>query len=421
MHAFHFAPSRLSAVLLFVAVSAPVTRGQSTDWPQFLGPQRNGISEETGLLQRWPDDGMKVVWRVRGGVGMSAVAVSDGHAVTMWNSDEGQLVVALNVKDGQTIWKTPVAKNYKNGQGDGPRGTPAIAGDHVYAFTGDGVLACLDLHSGKEVWTRDVVGDVRVRPAEYGMACSPLIVGELVVVTAGGGGTAVVAVDRSTGETKWTIGDGTPGYSSPALLDVAGQKQIVALTGSGALGIAPEDGKLLWSYGFKTPYDCNTATPISVDGNVFLSAGENHGCVMLNVTAAGGRYTVKEVWESVDVKSVMRNEWQTSVLIDGHLYGFDNVGSAGPTTHLTCIDAATGDVIWRKNRFGKGNLVAADGHLWITTMGGELVIVKATPEGYAEVGREKLFGKTRQNASIARGMAFIRDDNEVICIAIGDH
>ena len=118
------------------------------------------------------------------------------------------------------------------------------------------------------------------------------------------------------------------------------------------------------------------------------------------------------------MKSVLRNEWQTSALVDGHLYGFDNVGSAGPVTHLTCINAKTGQVVWRENRFGKGNLVAADGILWITTMEGEFVMAKASPEGYQELGRNKLFGKTRQAPSISNGRAFVRDDAEVICIKI---
>ena len=125
-----------------------------------------------------------------------------------------------------------------------------------------------------------------------------------------------------------------------------------------------------------------------------------------------------EAWESVDTKSVMRNEWQTSILLDGYLYGFDNVGSAGPVTHLTCIEADTGRVVWTKTRFGKGNLVAADGKLWITTMKGELVVVEANPEGYSEIGRQKLFDKTRQNASLANGFAYIRDDSQVMCIKI---
>ena len=349
---------------------------------------------------------------------MSAIAVSGDLAVTMWNDNaEGQVVVAMSADSGEIQWKTRVAPYYENGQGDGPRGTPTIAGKRIYAYSGEGILTCLAASDGGNVWSRNVVVEVGTKPAEYGMACSPLLVDDLVIVTAGGD-AAVIAMDVATGKTKWKAGSGTPGYSSPALLDVGGEKQVVAFTGAGAIGIRPASGETLWTYPFKTPYDCNTASPISVGGKVFLSAGENHGCVMLDINKNGGQYVVNEAWQSVAVKSVMRNEWQTSIHLDGYLYGFDNVGSAGPTTHLTCIDAATGEVAWQKTRFGKGNLVAADGQLWITTMKGELVVVKATPRSYVELGRKRLFGKTRQTVSIAGGRAFIRDDKEVICLDI---
>jgi outer membrane protein assembly factor BamB len=394
-------------------------RGQSPGWPQFLGPQRNGISGETGLLRQWPAGGPKVLWRVAGGVGMSAVAVQGSDAITMWNSKDGQVVAAIDTANGNVRWKTAIAANYENGQGDGPRGTPVIVGDRVLAYSGQGVLACLARETGKVIWREDVVQSAGVRPAEYGMACSPLVVDDLVIVTAGGQGSAVVALAIADGQRRWSAASGTPGYSSPALLEIAGQPLVVAFTGAGVSGIRPSDGQLLWTYPFKTPYDCNTATPIQVGQNIFISAGENHGCVMLSVVKNGDRYAVKEVWQSVDVKSVLRNEWQTSVLLDGYLYGFDNVGSAGPTTHLTCVDAKTGQTIWRENRFGKGNLVAADGHLWITTMKGELVLVKASPDGFRELGRQRLFGKTRQSLSIADRQAYLRDDREVVCLDIG--
>ena len=203
------------------------------------------------------------------------------------------------------------------------------------------------------------------------------------------------------------------------MLDVAGEKQLVAFTGRGVIGLHPSDGTMLWQYPFPTPYDCNTANPVSFDGKVFISAGENHGCAMLQIQKHGGEYEVSEVWKSVDVKSVMRNEWQTSLLIDGHLYGFDNVGSAGPTTHLSCINASNGDVLWRQNRFGKGNMVAANGLLWITMMNGDFIAAKASPDGYLEIGRQPMIGKTRQTASIAAARAYLRDDKEVICVDIG--
>lgn len=414
----HWQSARLwvaSTTLALLFVSG-LANAQAPAWPQFLGSARNGMSTESDLTDQWPGGGPQVLWRSPGGVGMSGIAIAAGRAITMWNSTGGQVVAALDAKSGEPIWSTPIGRNYRNAMGDGPRATPTIAVDRVYAYTGEGILVCLQVADGKIVWSKEIVKSVGGKPAEYGMSCSPLVVDDLVIVTADGPGSAVVAVNATDGKTRWTAVDGTPGYSSPTLLSVAGEQQLLAFTGAGLSALRPTDGKPLWQYAFKTPYDTNTATPISVNGNIFISAGENHGCAMLRVTKQGDDYTVDEVWESTNVKSVMRNEWQTSVLIDGHLYGFDNVGSAGPVTHLTCVNAQTGETVWRKTRFGKGNLVSAGSTLWITTMEGELVMVKATTDGYQELGRKQLFGRTRQSLSIADGKGYIRDDAEVVCI-----
>lgn len=349
---------------------------------------------------------------------MSAVTVTDTLAITTFNESGKQALVAFDKKTGKRVWQTALGRAYENGQGDGPRATAAVADDVVYAFTGDGSLCAVNLKTGHLIWQTDALKECNVSASEYGMSSSPLVFGDCVVVHVGGRNTAVAAFDSGNGQLKWSSGSGAAGYSSPMLLNVAGKQQIVSVTGVEVLGIDPNDGTALWAYPFKTPYACNTANPVAVGGDVFVSAGENHGCVLIDIEQTGGKFCAKEHWASVDSKSVMRNEWQTSVLVDGYLYGFDNVGAAGPTTHLACIKADTGEPVWRKTRFGKGNLVLADGKLWITTMAGELVLVKVTPEGYQELGRAKLFGKTRQTLSIANGFGYIRDGQEVLCIKL---
>ena len=391
---------------------------EAEDWGQFLGEDRKGVSSATDLIDSLDDRSLEEVWRVPGGVGMSAVAVADGSAITMWNRDGHQLLTVLNAKTGETRWSTPVAPPYENGMGNGPRATPTIAGNVVYAYTGEGVLVAAQFATGAILWQANVVRDNGATPSEYGMSSSPLVVDDRVIVHVSGDRSSVNAYDVKSGRLVWAAGSGAAGYSSPTVLQIDGTDQIVSFVGNGAMGLDPTDGKVLWSYPFKTPYDCNTATPILIAGGVFLSAGENHGCVLLDVTRQGDTYTVSERWQSVDTKSVMRNEWQTSVERDGYLYGFDNVGSAGPTTHLACIRASTGERVWQEARFGKGNLTLADGKLWITTMEGELVLVRATPDGFQELGRRKLFGKTRQSLSIADGYGYIRDDQDVLCVKL---
>ncbi len=401
-------------VAIMLVTTSPVLAG---DWPQFLGPQRNGLSEETGLIDAFPPSGPTIVWSVEGGVGMSGIAVVDDTAVTLVQRDGTQVVVALDADNGNPKWETPVAPAYENSMGDGPRATPTVANGRVFVFTGEGILAALDIQSGDVLWSHDTPADFGGQPADYGMACSPLIVGDLVVVTVGAPQATLAAYAQDSGELAWTYVSGNgSGYSSPALLKVSDVEQVVAFTGASACGVSAA-GDELWSYPFVTDYDCNIATPLLVEGRVFISSGENHGSAMLNVPGTAGG-DVNETWSSFGVDSVLRNEWQTSILIDGYLYGFDNIGSAGPVTNLACVNASTGEQVWLERRFGKGNLIAADGKLWMTNMDGELIIVRATPEGFEELSRATVLGSTRQAPALSDGRLFVRDDANIMCVDV---
>jgi len=422
---------RLAAfcVVATALVAGRLPAQEAADWPQFLGPQRNGISAEKGLIDKLPEGGPKVLWRAKGGIGMAGVAVAGGRAMTLVQRDGQQWLIALDAASGKPLWQSPLGSEYTNQQGDGPRATPTIAGDRVFAFTGEGILAALSATDGKPLWSHNVLADLKGKPADYGMASSPLVVGDHVIVIAGAPRATLAAYDVKTGKLAWTAGEDPAGYSSPAVLTVGGKQQVVAFTGSSAIGVDPAQGTLLWRYPYQTDFDCNIAVPLAVDGKLFLSSGENHGCVLLSLakealakealSKEGAKLAPQEVWQSQGSQSVMRNEWQTSILLDGHLYGFDNVGSAGPVTHLTCVNAATGKRVWQKPRFGKGNLIAADGKLWISTMNGELVIVRATPQAYEELGRAEVIGSTRQAPSLAGGgRLYLRDDAEIVCLDV---
>ena len=406
--------------LVVTASTAPISAQTDAkgEWPQILGPQRNGLSSETGLLDRFPEDGPKEVWRVPGGVGMSGLAISRGRVLTLVQRGGEQWLIALDAKTGAAIWQTSLAQEYRNAMGNGPRGTPAISGDHVFAFTGEGILSAHNLQDGKQLWSHNVLKELSGKEAEYGMACSPLVVGDQVIVTAGAAKGTLVAFDTKSGKQLWTAGKDPAGYSSPALLNVGGRQQVVAFTGNSALGVDPAKGTLLWRYPFNTNFNCNITTPLEIKGNVFLSSGEDHGSVLLSLKSQADKFEIGEVWSSLGTKSFLRNEWQTSMLLDGFLYGMDNVGGAGPITHLTCIDAATGERKWQQARFGKGNLIAADGKLFISTMKGELVLVRATPERYEELSRATVLGSTRQAPALSNGRLFLRDDKEIVCLDV---
>lgn len=393
--------------------------GKSRDWPQILGPDRNGISGETGLMTAWPKDGPSEVWRVAGGVGMSGLAISGSRVYTMVQKAERQWIVCLDAKTGKGIWETDLAPEYRNAMGDGPRGTPAVTGDVVFTFTGEGILAALKTADGSLVWKKDLVKELGGVIADYGMACSPLVVDGRVIVTVGAPQATVVALNGKTGDVAWTSGEESPaGYSSPTILKVAGQQQLVVFHGAGGFGLDPATGKKFWDHAYETNFSCNIATPLAVEGGIFLSAGENHGSILLSLKPRDGKFEVGEVWSSQGAKSVLRNEWQTSILLDGYLYGFDNVGGAGPITHFTCIDAKNGARKWQQVRFGKGNLIAADGKLFLSTMLGELIVVKANPSKYEELGRKTVVGKTRQAPALAGGLLYLRDDREIVCLDV---
>jgi outer membrane protein assembly factor BamB len=389
------------------------------DWPQHLGLQRTGISQETGLVSVWPESGLQVKWRAPGGAGMSGLAIHDSLVVTLVQKEGQQFVLALDRNSGSMKWETAVAPAFRNSMGNGPRAYPLCAAGKGFVFTGEGILAAVNLADGKLIWKVDTVGQLKGRVADYGMACSPLLVNDHVVVTTGHAqGSALAAYKVSDGSSAWVRpwGDAI-GYSSPAVIDVAGQSQIVAYTGSNLRGVSLS-GEDLWRHPYVTPYDCNIVTPLKIGKDLFISSGENHGAALLAVEKTAAGFFVRKRWVSQGPTSVLRNEWQTSILVDGYLYGFDNVGGAGPITHLTCVEAATGKVAWQESRFGKGNAMAADGKLFVSMMSGELIVIKISPEKYIEIGRQKITRGTRQSPALSDGVLILRDDESIVAVDV---
>lgn len=392
----------------------------AADWPQFLGPERNGVSAETELIDAFPASGPAVVWRRELGTGMSSLAVVDNSAVTMYQDSSQQFVVAMDASTGDIKWKTAVAEAYTNSMGDGPRATPTLHENTVYAFTGQGILCALNLTDGQLLWTADGPGDTFGKPSEYGMASSPLVTGEVVVIQAGGNRGTVAAYNQKSGELSWTVGSGPAGYSSPVLMELLGHLQIVAFCGNAVVGISAADGSELWRYRYETDYDCNTASPVKLSGDtVLISSGENHGSTILKIETSDDTFKAEATWQSLGKDSVLRAEWQTPIVYQDHLFGLDNMGSAGPITNMVCVRIADGKQVWIKPRFGKSNFTLADGKLFVSTMKGELVIVKASIDGFEESSRAQILNKmTRQAPAVANGKLYLRDDHEVVCINV---
>jgi outer membrane protein assembly factor BamB len=397
----------LPAVLLLTG-TAP-----GADWPNWLGPNHNGSSPETGLRTEWPAKGLKVLWKVAGGDGYSSIAVAGGRAITQVQRGNEELVLALGAADGKELWKTKIAAGFKNNYGNGPRATPAIEGKYVYAQSVSGPIVCLEADSGKIVWQRDLLKEFGAKNITWGLAASPLVEGNMVLVIPGARGAGVAALDKRTGKTLWKTGDDKAAYASPAAVTVGGQRQILFFTAPNLLAVTAADGKELWRVPWETEYDVNICTPLVMGNRVFIASGEQVGCALLELMAQG---KPKVIWESRGKTSVMKTYWANAVLHDGYLYGVS--GEFDKVIDLNCVDVKTGQLMWSKKKFGKAALTLAQGQLYISTKAGDLVLVHCNPKGYLERGRFRLLGDNRTVPTIADRRLYVRDLQHVYCLDI---
>lgn len=395
--------------LPFVALSTVLN---AATWPQWRGPGRDGHSSEKGLLRSWPAAGPPVAWTGRGlGAGYSSFAVDEGKLFTQGQRGGQQYLIALNAANGSKLWETPNGPQYLDSKGDGPRGTPTVDGSRVYAISGNGNLICAETATGKLIWQIDLLGRFGARNITWGISESPLIDGDRVIVTPGGRNAGVVALNKTDGSIIWQSESDRAGYSSAVSATIAGVPQYVLLTASAGIGVRASDGRLLWRYENVANGTANAATPIISGDDVFLSSDYGTGCALLHITSNGaGGQKAEEVYFNRE----MRNHYSSSVLIDGALYGFSS-------RILTCMDMATGAVHWRDRSVGKGQVIAADGLLYLQGEDGIAGLAEATTSGYKEISRFT-FGKgnlpTWALPVIANGRLFIRDQDRLNCYDI---
>jgi outer membrane protein assembly factor BamB len=383
------------------------------DWPQWLGPDRNGSSPETGLLTDWPKEGPKVLWKVPGGDGYSSVAVAAGRAYTLVQRGDDELVIALDAVSGKELWQIRSGPAYLNKFGNGPRSTPSIDGGFVYVQSVTGPLVCLEAASGKVVWQHDLLKEFGAKNIRWGLSASPLIEGELVLAVPGAKGAGVAAFHKKDGRLAWKTGDDKAAYASPVAVTVGGRRQIIFFNATGLLAVAPDTGAELWRIPWTTEFDCNIATPLVIGDRLFVSSGEDNGCALYQLSAGG---TPEPVWESKGKKSVMINYWATSVVHNGYLFGLS--GEFDRAINLNCIDVKTGKLMWSQKDMGKAAVTLAAGHLLIVTKKGDLVLAPATPEGYRETARLPLLAETRTAATIADGRLYLRDREDIFALDI---
>jgi outer membrane protein assembly factor BamB len=402
----------LLTLLIAVAIAVPV---YAADWPHWLGPNGNGASPEKGLLTTWPKDGPNVLWKVPGGGGYSTVAIAQGKAITQVQHDGNEFVLALDAVKGTKLWETKVAAAYLNAYGDGPRATPAIEGKSVYIYSPSGLLACLDADKGDLVWSVNLLTEFGGKKTTYGLSASPFVEGDLVYALPGGKGAGVAAFNKKTGNLVWKTGDDATAYASPMSVTVAGQKQIIFFTAKGLLAVSAGEGKELWRIAWPTEFDCNICTPLLIGKDLlFVTSGEGNGCTMFKLSAAAPEVA----WESKGAKSVMTNYWANAVDHQGYLYGVSGEFHE-KKMDLNCVDRKTGKLMWSQKGIGKAAVTLADGHLFITTKKGDLILAAANPMRYEEKARVSMLAEgCRTSPTIADKRLYLRDQKNIYCLDI---
>jgi outer membrane protein assembly factor BamB len=383
----------------------------AADWPQFLGPNRNGISTETGLLRTWPKKGPPLLWEKPVGAGFSGPAIAGDRLILFHRVDNDEVVECLDAGTGKERWKFAYRTQYQDefGMDEGPRATPLIAGQRLYTLGAEGELHCLDLETGMKIWQRSVNTDFAVRKGFFGVGTSPLLDGNLLCVNVGGKGAGIVAFNKDSGETVWKATDHEASYSSPVAATLAGQRRLIFFTREGIVFLNPASGTVEYSKHWRARLSAsvNAASPVVVGDDVFFSACYGTGAILLHV----GKDGVEEVWKGDEI---MSNHYGTCIAHEGHLYGFDGRQEGG--AHLRCIELKTGKICWTSEDAACGSMILAEGRLIILTEKGELVLADATPEAYKERARAPLLTRDcRGQIALANGRLYARDPKRLGC------
>jgi outer membrane protein assembly factor BamB len=385
------------------ADSTPAPEATSAaEWPQYRGQERDGVSRVSGLARGWGEAGPARVFKRSLGAGFSGMAVAGGRVFTLAAPAEAEELFCLDVASGATLWSRPLGERFTNELGDGPRSTPTVVGDTVYAVSSRMRLVAVAVADGTPRWERDLVETFGGKVPRFGFAPSPLVVGDLLVLEAGGGpGKGVAALDRKTGEVRWTALDGGAGSSSALLAKIGGVDQILFHRPTEVVALSL-DGQVLWRH--PSAPDAIVMPLVLPEGRVFVStATMEKGGVLVEVSKTADGFSTRELWSQFR----LRNHFNTAVHLDGVIYGFDNAT-------LRAVDAATGELRWAARGYGKGSLVAGDGLLFVLGDDGLLALVEASPEAYRELGRvQALGGRSWTSPTLAGHLLVVRDHDEI--------
>jgi len=401
--------SCVHVVILGLSISAIVfSTAQAADWPNYRGPNYDGISTETGWSATWPEDGPKMLWKYSLGTGFASMAVSNGRVYALGNIDDNDFLYCLDAATGKEIWKTSYpCPLYKKSHEGGPCATPTINGDAIYTFSKDGDAVRFKVSTGEIVWHKNLNKDFGLKHPTWHFSGSAFVAGDLVIYNAG---TSGITLKKADGSPVWQSGKGASGYSTAVPFTIGGQKGVTMAVRNELVGLNPVTGKVMWKFPWKTSYDINAADAIVSGDTIFISSGYNKGCALLKISGDN----VTKVWQNKN----MRNQINCSVLWEGCIYGFD--GQVGGRGKLTCLDLQTGQKKWSQDGMGTGSLMIADGKLIILGEKGKLVIAEASPEGYKELASaEILTGKCWTYPVLANGRIYARNAaGQLVCVDV---
>ncbi|MHC4173576.1 MAG: outer membrane protein assembly factor BamB family protein [Planctomycetota bacterium] len=375
----------------------------AANWPNWRGPNHNGISSETGWNATWPEGGPKVLWKKSIGTGFASMAVSNGRVYAMGNIDDKDILYCLDAETGEEIWKRSYAcPLYKKDHEGGPSATPTVDGDAVYTFSKNGDAIRFKAATGEIVWHKKLNKELGLKHPTWYFAGSPFVVGDMVILNAGRRG---IALNKADGSVIWKSGNNAAGYATAVPFSAGGQKCVVIFAAKEIVGLVAATGKIVWQYPWKTSYDANIGDPIISGDTVFVSSGYNKGCGLFRI----GPDNLTRIWQNRN----MRNHFNSSVLWQGYLYGFDE-------RNLRCLDFETGQTKWSQARLGKGSLMIADGKLIILSDKGKLVIAEASPEGFAELASSQILkGRCWTVPVLANGRIYARNaDGQLVCVDV---
>jgi outer membrane protein assembly factor BamB len=387
----------------------------ASDWPQILGPHRNGVSEEQ-LPSKFPKAGLKVKWAAAVGQGYAGPAVVGERVLLFHRSAGKERLEAFDVASGRSLWTANFPANYRGGVDPdlGPRCVPLVEGDKVYLYGAAGDCHCVELSGGRHLWSRSLAADYDAPDGYFGAGSSPILLAKTLLLNVGGKEAGLVGLQATTGETKWTATQEGASYSSPGTMLLDGKPQALFVTRLSVVAVDPLSGTTnkLFPFG-RTGPTVNAAMPLVVDNKLFVTASYSTGAVLAQLEGNNA----KQLWANDDSLS---SQYSTPVHRQGYLYGIHGREDI-PPAHLRCVELNSGKVMWSQDDFGVAHVIAAGDKLLLLTVGGEIVLAEASPKAYRELGRSRIAaGTTRALPALANGHLYCRTGDKLLCVQLSE-